>query len=60
MKTIVVFASNTGNTAAMAAAICEGARATGATLVNGQGVIAQLTPDSTALEECRALGAQLV
>lgn len=138
MKTIVVFASNTGNTAAMAEAICEGARAagadvtmenaadvgkdavlaadciafgspsmgvevlddvmeelfaslesslsgkkvalfgsydwgdgqwmrdwedrvkaTGATLVNGQGVIAQLTPDSTALEECRALGAQL-
>ena len=131
MKTIVVFASNTGNTAAMAEAICEGARAagadvgkdavlaadciafgspsmgvevlddvmedlfasvesslsgkkvalfgsydwgdgqwmrdwedrvktTGATLVKGQGVIAQLTPDATALEECRALGAQLV
>ncbi len=38
----------------------ERVKSAGANLVNGRGLIANETPDETALEECKALGAELV
>ena len=94
-KVIVAYWSQTGNTAAMAAAIGEmepfvteveafasgkkiglfgsygwgdgqwmrdwedRMKAAGATVVGGEGVICQETPDDEALENCKALGKEL-
>ncbi len=52
METVkIVFWSQGGNTAAMAAA--------GAAVVGGEGVICQETPDDGAIASCRALGRTL-
>ncbi len=50
-KVAVIFWSGSGNTAAMAQAVAEGAL-----LVEDEGLIVNETPDAVGLEACRKLG----
>lgn len=57
-KVAVVFWSGTGNTAAMATAVEEGAKAAGAQLAY-ECVMANNAPNDDDIEECKSLGRAL-
>ena len=58
-KVAVVFWSGTGNTEAMANKVADGAKAAGAEVACGEGIITQETPDDDALAKCKELGKTL-
>ena len=58
-KVKVVFWSGSGNTQAMADAVANGIKSAGASIIDGEGVIANNAPDDDAVSQCEDLGRQL-